>query len=167
MFPDEAEESAVAGHIPFGTGDAWLRATRSLWLAMTRPDGRPHAAPVWFVWDGRAIYFSTGRTTQKNRNLRHQSWVVAHLGDGDDVLIAEGPVSVVGEAFELSTVDRLSRQKYVDPHSGVTAGYPQADSDVPYRIDIQRIMIWEYGVIATRTDFVPDGSGGWATASPT
>jgi hypothetical protein len=162
---DDVEERAMAGHIPFGKGDAWLRATRSLWLASTRPDGRAHAVPVWFIWDGRAIYFSTGDATEKQRNLRHQSWVIAHLGDGDDVLIAEGRVAVVGDAVELGTVDRISRQKYVDPHSGATAGYPQSDSDVPYRVDIERIMIWEYGVVATRTDFVPDGSGGWVTMS--
>jgi hypothetical protein len=153
----------MAGHIRFDKGDGWLRATRSLWLASTRPDGRPHAVPVWFVWDGRAIYFSTGPTTEKHRNLQHQSYVIAHLGDGDDTLVAEGHVVVVRDAAELSTVDQLSRQKYVDPHSGATAGYPQSDVDVPYRIDIERIMIWEYGVVATRTDFVPDGAGGWTT----
>jgi hypothetical protein len=158
------EEIAVAGHIPFGKGDSWLRATRSLWLASSRPNGRPHAVPVWFIWDGRAIYFSTGPTTEKHRNLRHRPWVIAHLGDGDDVLIAEGHALVVHDPAELSTVNRLSHQKYVDPHSGASAGYPQSDVDVPYRIDIQRIMMWEYGVVATRSDFVPDGSGGWTTS---
>jgi len=156
----------VAGHIVFGKGDAWLRATRSLWLASTRPDGRPHAIPVWFVWDGRSIYFSTGLGTAKQRNLQHQPRVVAHLGDGDDVLIADGRAAVVRDATELTAVDRLTRLKYVDPHSGATAGYPQSEVDVPYRIDIDRFMIWEYGVVATRTDFVPDGSGGWATVPP-
>jgi hypothetical protein len=156
----------VAGHIPFSKAESWLHATRSLWLASTRPDGRPHAVPVWFVWDGRAIYFSTGPKTAKGHNLRRRSSVVAHLGDGDDVLITEGHVAVVHSEVELATVDRLSRLKYVDPHSGATAAYPQSDVDVPYRIDVERIMIWEYGVVATRTDFVPDGSGGWAVVTP-
>ena len=49
----------------------------------------------------------------------------------------------------------------VDPHSGATAGYPQSPTDVPYRIEIERILIWEYGVVATRTDFAPDRRGGW------
>ena len=71
----------------------------------------------------------------------------------------------MGDAIESSTVDLLSRQKYVDPHSGATAGYPQSDVDVPNRLDIERVVIWEYGVVATRTDFVPDGTGGWTTAS--
>jgi PPOX class probable F420-dependent enzyme len=149
------------GHIPFGKADAWLRATRSIWLATAGPDGRPHVAPVWFVWDGRAIYFCTGRTTVKHRNLERRPWVTAHLGDGDDVLIARGPVTVVVDPSELAGVDDLSRHKYVDPHSGATAGYPQSSTDVPYRIDIERIAVWEYGVVATRSDFVRDASDAW------
>jgi PPOX class probable F420-dependent enzyme len=156
----------MTGHIPFGKCDAWLRATRSMWLSSTRPDGRPHAVPVWFVWDGTAIFFQTGSTTQKYRNLQHEPTVVAHLGDGDDVFVAEGRTQVVRDSDALGAVDRLFRQKYVDPHSGATAGYPESPSDVPFRIDIERIMVWEYGVVATRTDFVHDDSRGWTTVPP-
>jgi nitroimidazol reductase NimA-like FMN-containing flavoprotein (pyridoxamine 5'-phosphate oxidase superfamily) len=151
------------GHIPFGKAEVWLRAARSIWLATGGPDGRPHAVPVWFVWDGRAVYFCTGPTTVKHRNLQHQPWLIAHLGDGDDTLIIEGRAVVVRDAAELGAVDRLFRSKYVDPHSGATAGYPQSAADVPYRIDIERIIIWEYGVVATRTDFIPDGGDGWTS----
>ena len=112
----------MTGHIPFGKCDAWLRATRSMWLSSTRPNGRPHTVPVWFVWDGTAIFFQTGSTTQKYRNLQHEPSVVAHLGDGDDVLVAEGRTQVVRDPGAVSAVDRLFREKYVDPHSGATAG---------------------------------------------
>src|SRR5262245_5024285 len=150
----------MPGHIPMRKADAWLLATRSIWLASAGLDGTPHAAPVWFAWDGRSIYFCTGRTTVKHGHLRHRTAVAAHLGDGDDGLIARGRVAVVGEPDELASVDELFRQKYVDPHSGATAGYPQSSTDVPYRIDIERLVVWEYGVVATRTDFVWVG-GEW------
>ncbi|MEI6136703.1 MAG: pyridoxamine 5'-phosphate oxidase family protein [Chloroflexota bacterium] len=29
---------------------ARLRTAMNYWIATTRPDGRPHAAPVWGVW---------------------------------------------------------------------------------------------------------------------
>jgi nitroimidazol reductase NimA-like FMN-containing flavoprotein (pyridoxamine 5'-phosphate oxidase superfamily) len=160
------EEVVVGSHIPFSKAGVWLRAARSIWLATAGPSGRPHAAPVWFVWDGRSIYLCTGPTTVKHRNLQHQPAVIAHLGDGDDTLIIEGHAAVVADADELASVDRLFRGKYVDPHSGATAGYPQSAADVPYRIDIDRMMIWEYGVVATRTDFIPGGDGGWIKPSP-
>ena len=38
-------------------------------VATTRPDGRPHVAPVWFVLDGDDIIFMTGATTVKGRSL--------------------------------------------------------------------------------------------------
>jgi nitroimidazol reductase NimA-like FMN-containing flavoprotein (pyridoxamine 5'-phosphate oxidase superfamily) len=90
-------------------------------IATTRPDGRPHAMPVWFCWlDGR-IYFITARATQKSRNLAAQPWVVAHAGDGDEVLMVEGPARRVSDVAERDRVDVAYRTKYVDPVSGATA----------------------------------------------
>jgi PPOX class probable F420-dependent enzyme len=43
--------------------------TRTGVLSTVRPDGRPHAAPVWFVLDGDDFVFTTGRETVKGRNL--------------------------------------------------------------------------------------------------
>jgi hypothetical protein len=157
----------VGSHIPFGKADAWLRAARSIWLVTAGPGRRPHAVQVWFVWEGRAICFCTGPTTVKHRDLQYQPWLIAHLGDGADAIVLQEHAVVVSDGHELHRVDRLSRGKYVDPHSGATAGYPQPVADVPYRLDIEHVMIWEYGVIATRTDFVPDGEGGWRNVSHT
>jgi hypothetical protein len=44
--------------------------TRTGVLSTVRPDGRPHAAPIWFVLDGDTVVFTTGRETVKGRNLR-------------------------------------------------------------------------------------------------
>lgn len=46
-------------------------------LATTRPDGRPHAAPVWYDLDGDdlrtgALVFNTGVETVKGRNLARE-----------------------------------------------------------------------------------------------
>jgi PPOX class probable F420-dependent enzyme len=43
--------------------------TRTGKVATTRPDGRPHVAPVWFVLDGADLVFTTGRDTVKGRAL--------------------------------------------------------------------------------------------------
>src|SRR5438105_14936218 len=40
-----------------------------LWMATTRPDGRPHVAPVWFVWHEDRAYVMTGGV--KLANVRH------------------------------------------------------------------------------------------------
>ncbi|MCW2524291.1 MAG: class F420-dependent oxidoreductase [Frankiales bacterium] len=45
--------------------------TRTAKLATTRPDGRPHVAPVWFVLDGGDLLFLTGKDTVKGKSLAH------------------------------------------------------------------------------------------------
>lgn len=140
------------GFIPWNKIDNWLRAARSIWVSTTRPDGRPHAVPVWFIWDGRNVYFISARRLQKSRNLARQPWIVVHLGDGDDVVILEGSVEIITEPAELDRVDAAYRAKYVDPGSGAQASIFEPEADL-YRVSVDRIMAWEYGTVANRTDW--------------
>jgi PPOX class probable F420-dependent enzyme len=52
--------------------DAFLRApVRPGLLAVTRKDGRPHVAPIWYdVDDDGSIVFNTGATTVKGHAIR-------------------------------------------------------------------------------------------------
>jgi PPOX class probable F420-dependent enzyme len=50
--------------------------TRTGVLSTVRQDGRPHAAPIWFVLDGDTIVFTTHRDTVKGRNLRRTGQAV-------------------------------------------------------------------------------------------
>ena len=61
--------------------DLLARATR-YWLATARADGRPHLMPVWAVWHGGALWFSTGERSVKGTNLaaRPRCSVGAELG---------------------------------------------------------------------------------------
>ena len=141
------------GFIPWTKIDRWLRAFRSIWVSTTRPDGRPHSVPVWYVWDGQSIYFATQRTSQKARNLARQPNIVVHAGDGDDALILEGVAEVVTDEEELARLNAAYMEKYVDPHTGARATIPNEGDNV-YRVRVRRIMVWEYGVVATRTHWV-------------
>jgi PPOX class probable F420-dependent enzyme len=142
----------MAGHIPWRTVDLVLQATRSIWIASVRPDGRAHAMPVWFWWDGRDVWFITQRSTQKARNLAHRPWVVVHVGDGDDVVILEGRVEIVADREQLARIDAGYREKYVDPGSGERATIFNAGDDC-YRVRVEHVMAWLYGTIGTRTDW--------------
>ena len=44
---------------------AFLAEPRNVILIGIRPDGRPHATPNWFLWDGQRFYVSTTRTRAK------------------------------------------------------------------------------------------------------
>ena len=142
----------MSGHIPFRKIDIWLQGYRSIWLSTTRPDGRPHAAPVWYWWDGRYLYFATGEKTQKAKNLAHQNWVVFQAGDGDDVIILQGCAERITNTDELERINTHYMAKYVDPFSGTQATIPN-EGDQVFRVNIQHIMAWEYASVQTRTDW--------------
>ena len=52
-----------------------LDRARTAVLATVRADGRPHAAPIWFDLDGDTLVFTTGESTMKGRNMRHDARV--------------------------------------------------------------------------------------------
>lgn len=71
---------------------ARLRDDLIVWLATVRPDGRPHLAAVWFLWDGETILIFS-RPNQKMRNLRANANVALSLDGtdtGEDVVTIEG-----------------------------------------------------------------------------
>ena len=146
------DEFRTRGFIPWSKVDHFLLAFRSIWVSTTRPDGRPHAVPVWYIWDGRNLYFISERSLQKSRNLVRQPWIVIHSGDGDDVIILEGPVEIVTDRAELEKVDAVYRAKYVDPGSGAQATIFEPQVDL-YRVNVKHVMAWEYGTVANRTDW--------------
>lgn len=55
--------------------------TRTGMLGYLARDGRPLVAPVWFVVDGAALVFNTGRETAKGRALQRDSRVVITVDD--------------------------------------------------------------------------------------
>lgn len=50
-------------------------------IATTRPDGRPHVAPIWFALDGEQLLFTTWHASVKAANLRQNPWVSICVDD--------------------------------------------------------------------------------------
>ncbi|HEV8193209.1 MAG TPA: pyridoxamine 5'-phosphate oxidase family protein, partial [Ktedonobacterales bacterium] len=42
---------------------------RNAILAVNRPQGGPQLTPVWYVWDGEALWFSIRTTSAKYRHM--------------------------------------------------------------------------------------------------
>ncbi len=64
-----ADANSGSGLLPWNWAVERLQKARNYWISTTRPDGRPHAMPVWGVWYDNQFYFSTGRESRKARNL--------------------------------------------------------------------------------------------------
>lgn len=86
-----------------------LEREANIWLATTRPGGRPHLVPVWFVWLDEQIYILTTPTTVKAKNLLANPRASVALESGSQPVIAEciaskveAPISnELAEAFRL------------------------------------------------------------------
>jgi PPOX class probable F420-dependent enzyme len=53
----------------FPTTEEFLAEANVAILATVDRKGRPHAAPVWYLYDDGALVISTGRGSQKHRNV--------------------------------------------------------------------------------------------------
>ena len=58
-----------------------LYGTRTGKLATVRKDGRPHVVPIWFDLDGDTLVFTTGHSSVKAVNIRHDSRVCLCVDD--------------------------------------------------------------------------------------
>jgi nitroimidazol reductase NimA-like FMN-containing flavoprotein (pyridoxamine 5'-phosphate oxidase superfamily) len=146
---------ASRGHIPWSNVDRRLRSMREIWVVTASPRGRPDASPVWFWWDGSAIYFTCASVARKARNVANEPEVVLLNGDGTDPIIVKGRAERVTNSGELERLDHAYADKYVDPATGQRATIFVAD-DHAYRVRPRLVSAWSYATAATRTDWEPE-----------
>jgi PPOX class probable F420-dependent enzyme len=92
---------------------ARLRDDLIVWLASVRPDGRPHLAAVWFLWDGETILIFS-QPNQKMRNLRANANVALSLDDtdtGEDAITIEGTAELLPHGSVTTELEPYG-QKY-------------------------------------------------------
>lgn len=106
------DAASGSGLVSLSRVEERMAAARNYWIGTTRPDGRPHAMPVWGVWFDRTLYFGTDRQSRKARNLAANPAVVVHLESGDDVVILEGVAKEVTDPARLAAFDDAYVAKY-------------------------------------------------------
>lgn len=129
---------------------ARLTAARNYWVCTTRPDGRPHAAPVWGLWFEEAFHFCTDAASAKGKHLAANPAVAVHLESGDDAVILEGAAEVVSGDAALSRFVAAYHEKY-----GFTPELPSAAA-VAYRLRLTIALAWrerDFPESATRWRF--------------
>ena len=58
-----------------------MKGTKTGKLATVLEDGRPHVAPIWFVWNEGKIIFCTGESSVKGGNMRRNPQVSICVDD--------------------------------------------------------------------------------------
>ncbi|MGZ6976697.1 MAG: pyridoxamine 5'-phosphate oxidase family protein [Acidimicrobiia bacterium] len=136
--------------LPWTDVTRWLAAARNYWVCTTRPDGRPHAMPVWGLWMDDAVWFSTDPASIKGRNLADRPEVVIHLESGDEVCVLEGRAERVRDRGALATFDDTYEAKYdVRPSS-------MEESAGVYSLRPTTALVWteaDFPTTATRFTF--------------
>jgi hypothetical protein len=100
------------GVLPWSWAEERLASSRNYWVATTNPDGTPHLMPVWAVYSGGALYFSTAVTSRKARNLLQRPSVSISTEHGDEPVILQGEAIVVTDAANLGDVWTDYKAKY-------------------------------------------------------
>ena len=100
------------GLLPWAWAERRLTRSHNYWLITVRPDGRPHAMPVWGVWAGGAFYFSTGRESRKARNLARNRRCIVCNERADQAVIVEGLAAKVTDTKLRARLARPYHAKY-------------------------------------------------------
>jgi hypothetical protein len=72
-----------------------LTSARNFWLATVQPDHRPHAMPVWAVWQQHTLFFSGSTRSRKMRNLRTNPACVLTTEDAMEPVVVNGTAEFV------------------------------------------------------------------------
>ena len=104
-----------------------LRDAEVFWVSTVRPDGRPHVTPLIAVWVDDALYFCTGPTERKARNLEENSHVILTtgcnlLGEGLDVVVEGEAVRLTDDAHLMRIADEYVSKYGSDWHFDVRDG---------------------------------------------
>ena len=104
--------------------DGFLAAERTCRVATTGGDGAPHVAPLWFAWDGTALWLNSLVRSQRWTDLARDPRIAVVVDAGTQYwelrgVELAGRVDVVGEVprgteplAELAEPERLFARKY-------------------------------------------------------
>jgi hypothetical protein len=123
--------------------DEFLSAERTCRVATASRDGRPHVAPLWFVWDGTSLWL--------NSVVRSQRWTDLERDPRIAVVVDAGT-----EFGELRGVELSGA---VVPAGDV----PRTAGPDPALAAAERLFARKY---AGRDEFAPDGRHAWLLLTP-
>jgi general stress protein 26 len=113
-----AEQFSSPGATPtaWADGQQQLQDAQIFWIATVRPDGRPHIAPLMSVWLDDALYFCTGATERKAKNLAKKTHCILLTGsnamDTGLDLVVEGDARNITDAALLQRIADAYVAKY-------------------------------------------------------
>lgn len=153
-FPGYGIKQDAEGLMDWDWVDGQMAKSRNYWICSARPDGRPHAVPVWGVWLDGVLYFGSGKDAQKTRNLLANPEVVVHLESGDETVIFEGTVAEL--AHDRQETYKQLAQGYAEKYPPFKPDPGPSPDAITFVLTPRRVMAWletDYPNTATRWEF--------------
>jgi hypothetical protein len=122
--------------------DAFLTEQRMCRLGSVDHSGAPHVSPLWFVWDGSALWLHSIVKSQRWANLMRDPRVSVTVDAGDGY-------------FELRGVELLGRVE-------VVGDVPRGDRADPATAHAEQLWAGRY----SGGTFHPDGKHAWLRLVP-
>ena len=143
---------------------SFLDEQRTCRFATTGPDG-PHVAPVWFVWDGQALWVYSLTRSQRWANVARDPRVAVVVDDGHHYHELRG-AEIEGEAAVVGPVPRTDGEdlpELAEPERRMAAKYfdaPEMTHDGRHawlRVTPLKLVSWDFRKLATLPARSPDG----------
>jgi general stress protein 26 len=122
--------------------DEFLGGERMCRLGSVLADGAPHVSPLWFVWDGSALWLHSIVKSQRWTNLMRDPRVSVAVDGGEGY-------------FELRGAELMGRVE-------VVGDVPRTDVPSPDTAAPEQLWADKY----SRGTFVPDGKHAWLRLVP-
>ncbi|MGK5732643.1 pyridoxamine 5'-phosphate oxidase family protein [Streptomyces sp. URMC 124] len=107
-----------------------------VWVASAGADGVPYLVPLWFLWDGEAIWMSTRHTNPTGRNLRESGRARLALGHTRDVVLVDGDVETYGaREVPAAAADAFAAHTGWDPRK-------QGDAYAYFKVLPRAVQAW-------------------------
>ncbi|MEO6120864.1 MAG: pyridoxamine 5'-phosphate oxidase family protein [Acidimicrobiales bacterium] len=163
--PDMADygvDTPAWSPLPWSWAAERLAANRNFWLVTVSAAGRPHALPVWGVWDDAEarLAFSCGPRSRKARNLAANRRTVVMTDDTVECLSLEGRAAPVpaGEPEQRWIERYLEKYRPISAH--LSAEFLR--QNVMFEVKPERAFAviereQEFSTRATRWVFEPNG----------
>ena len=123
-MPDYGVDTADWSPLPWSWAAERLARNRNFWVVTVSAAGRPHALPVWGVWDEdeHRFAFSCGPRSRKARDLAANPHVAVAVDDTVECVSVEGRAEVVGDPGRQ---DRWI-ERYLGKYAALAAGLDAA-----------------------------------------
>ena len=109
-----------SGLIPWAEAERRLTVSHDYWVATARPEGSPHVMPVWGVWLGQRLWFSSALGSRKARNLAAEPRCTVTTDDARDPVVVDGTAERLTDAASIAAFVAAVNEKY---DAGMTADF--------------------------------------------